>query len=221
MRIRLYLFSILCVAATWTGSRAQNDDAPTKSAFETSAKGWVDLPTTMKEWKRVPPNAKAKLATKNPWSFGDDQVLHCDGGYEMLLYAKVQTNGIFHVEWRFKKAEKTAVKTGILVRTALDGAVWHSAEGGNKTGGAFVGATLFDGKAAKVPKNLTSKIARVNEAGQWNIYEITAKDKTLTLWANGFITAEWPVCDVAKGLIGFRADGAAVEFKNMKFKRVR
>ena len=221
MRIRFYLFSFLCVAASWTGSGAQNEETATKSSLETSAKGWVDLPTTMKEWKRVPVNAKAKLASKNPWSFSDDGVLHCDSGFEMLLYTKVQTNGILHVEWRFKKAEKTAAKTGILVRASLDGAVWHSAEGGNKTGGMFIGATLLDGKPAKVPKNQTSKSSHVNEAGQWNIYEITAKDKTLTLWANGFITAEWPVCDVAKGLIGFKADGAAVEFKNMKFKRVR
>lgn len=219
---RLFFSGLIFVYMSVWAIPAQQDQ-PTKSALETSPKGFEDLPTNLKNWKRVPIPPKGKLNAKNPWKF-DGDTLVCDGvgGHEMLLHEKQMANGIFHVEWRFKKlAGKSGYNSGVYVRNSADGAVWHQAQAGSKAGGYLFGVTLNDGKPAKIPNNKQPGPNRVLEAGEWNTFEVTAKDKTISVWANGYVTSDWPLCDVPKGYIGFVAEGYPIEFKNLKFKRIR
>src|SRR4051794_25348789 len=189
MRRVLHLIPLV-VAGALTPHAASQDDKPMKSALELGAKGWEDLPVDIKSWKRVPGQPNGKLSSFNPWSFNKDGALRFDGvGLQesLLLSPGPKTNGIFHAEWRFKRAPaKGAASGGLLVRTSLKGDVWHQALAGNKAGGFFIGQTTNDGKPAKVPNNKAAGPTRVRAAGEWNVYEVTFKDKTLSLFANGF-----------------------------------
>jgi hypothetical protein len=218
------LVAVVFAAGLILSAAHSQDDMPMKSALETSKKGWKSLPTTLDEWRRVPGQVGAKLSSKNPWSFDKDGTLNFNGALQemLLLYPGLKTDGIFHAEWRFKKPPAPgAASSGLVVRASLKGDVWHQALAGNKAGGFFIGQTLHDGKPAKVPPNKLKGPSRVLAAGEWNVYEVTFKDKTLSLFANGYTAADWLFCDVPKGYVGFKGDGAPMEFRNIQFKTLR
>ena len=200
-----------------------------RSALETEPAGWLDLLTStdLKDWKRVPIPPGGKLNKKNPWSVdvsSRQKVLVCDGVgvHEMLLFDKEFADGILHVEWRFKKIEgKKGYNSGVYVRNSADGAIWHQAQVGSKNVGYIFGSTLIDGKKGNIPTNKLKGPQRGKEEGEWNTFEITSKGKTVSLWVNGFITAEWATCEVPRGYLGLEAEGYWIEFKNIKFKETK
>jgi hypothetical protein len=196
----------------------------TKSALQAGPEGWIDLlaDKDLKRWKRVPIPPGGKLSQRDPWSI-DPQTGHlvCDGVgiHEMLLYDHEFTDGIFHVEWRFKKVEgKKGYNSGVYVRNSADGKVWHQAQVGSKNVGYLFGKTPQGGKLVGIPNNKRPGPQRGKEAGKWNTFEITCKGQTLTLWVNGAVTAEWVRCEVPRGYLGLEAEGWWIEFKNVKFK---
>src|SRR5262249_54818378 len=86
---------------------------PTKSALETDSSGWIDLLADgdLKDWKRV----GSKLSKRDPWRFEPkEETLVCEGSvrsgeeefHEKLLFSKEFGDGIFHLEWRFRKSER-------------------------------------------------------------------------------------------------------------------
>jgi hypothetical protein len=196
----------------------------TKSALESDPAGWIDLlaDKSLKGWKRVSIPPKSKLNSRNPWKVdAESGMLVCDGVgiHEMLLFDKELGDGIFHVEWRFKKLEgKKGYNSGVYVRNSADGAIWHQAQVGSKNVGYIFGKTLIDGKPAGIPKNQKRGPQRGKEAGEWNTYEITCKGPKMTLWVNGAVTAEWDGCQVPRGYLGLEAEGYLIEFKNIKYK---
>jgi hypothetical protein len=200
---------------------ASAEQAESKSALETHPIGWIDLlkDKDLKDWKRVPIPVGSKLSERNPWKL-EGQTLLCDGVkiHEMLLYDKEFSDGIFHVEWRFRKLEGDAkYNSGVYVRTSADGKVWHQAQVGNLNVGYLFGDTLVDGKLKR--ETIKSKVPqRGKPAGEWNVFEITCKGKDVTLWVNGAVTCEWNNCQVPKGHVGLEAEGYVIEFKNVKFR---
>jgi hypothetical protein len=214
------LFASGLVALTF-GQAPAGAPKETKSALETNPKGWTDLlaDKELKDWIRVSIPPGKPLNAKNPWKV-EGQALHCDGVgvHEMLLFNKELADGIFHVEWRFKKLEgKKGYNSGVYVRNSVDGKIWHQAQVGSKNVGFIFGDTLVDGKVKRV--RIDNKAPqRGHEAGEWNIYEITCKGKDITLWINGAVTANWSDCALPRGYIGLEAEGYYIEFKNLKFK---
>jgi hypothetical protein len=203
--------------------------APTPSALSSDARGWIDLlaDASLKEWTRVPLGAVGQLspgaiARPSPWSVGAAAgVLVCHGdqaGHEMFRFAREAGDFILHVEWRYAgPPEEKAYNSGVFARASADGAIWHQAQTG--TGGGYLfGATLVDGKPGRV--NLRDKMAenRVKPAGEWNVYEIHAAGKRLTLWVNGAVVSEFTNCEVPRGFVGLEAEGYLVEFRNLKLK---
>ena len=182
-----------CACAAGRVARRQADEVGARVEHQGLGRSALDI----KSWKRVPGQPNGKLSSFNPWSFNKDGTLHFDGvGLQenLLLSPGPKTNGIFHAEWRFKRAPaKGAASGGLLVRTSLKGDVWHQALAGNKAGGFFIGQTTNDGKPAKIPNNKTAGPTGVLAAGEWNVYEVTFKDKTLSLFANGYNAADWPL----------------------------
>lgn len=209
-------------AASVTVPAAEPEES--KSALEKDPAGWIDLLAAkdLKDWKRVSIPPGSPLAGRNPWSLDPEtHFLVCDGAgiHEMLLYKKEFGDGIFHVEWRFKKIEGgKGYNSGVYVRTSADGTIWHQAQVGSKNVGYLFGDTLVDGKIQRV-KIDDKKPQRGKEAGEWNIYEVACKGKQMTLWINGAVTATWDRCVVPKGHVGLEAEGWYIEFRNVKFKR--
>lgn len=223
-RCSVLLVSCLCLTASYT---LAGETKPSKSALESDPAGWIDLlkGADLKSFNRVSIPPKSKLNAKNPWSVADDKkTLICDGAgiHEMLLWEREVGDGIFHVEWRFKKLEgKKGYNSGVYVRNSADGAIWHQAQVGSLNVGHLFGKTTIDGKPGSVPSNKLKGEQRGKEAGEWNIYEITCKGKTITLWINGAVTAVWDGCQVEKGYLGVEAEGWYIEFRNLKFKELK
>ncbi|HLJ98255.1 MAG TPA: DUF1080 domain-containing protein [Gemmataceae bacterium] len=214
--------SIGAIAALMPAPAAEPQED--SSALQKDPTGWIDLLAgkDLNHWKRVPIPPGSPLKSKNPWSLDPNtHELVCDGAdiHEMLLYEEPFDDGIFHVEWRFKKIEgRQGYNSGVYVRTADDGAIWHQAQVGNRNVGYLFGNTLVQGKPQRV-KIDDKKPQRGKEAGEWNTYEVTCKGPHMTLWINGAVTATWDQCHVPKGHVGLEAEGWYIEFRNVNFKR--
>lgn len=55
-----------------------------------------------------------------------------------------------------------------------------------------------------------------NKPGEWNKYEITAKDGTITLLVNGEQVNEAVDCDVRDGQIGLQSEGGVIHFRKVQ-----
>jgi hypothetical protein len=189
--------------------------------------GWLDiLPgKNLAGWKRVPIAPDTKPAAKNAWSVdAKRKVLVCDGVgvKEMLLYDKELGDGVFHVEWRFRKVEDDPVyNSGIYVRTAGDGLTWHQVQVAHTPKPPFMGdlfgvvdrikqetKVLASGKGPKLVKG----------PGQWNTYDITCKGKQIDVIINGAPSLTWSECARPRGYLGMQAEFFYIEFRNLKFK---
>lgn len=224
---RSILIGLVFCLGGWLGLSAEKPPAG-KSALETDPTGWVDLfpGQDLKGWKRVPLPPDEKLNAKNPWSVdAAGKVLLCDGVgvKEMLLHEKEQTDGIFHVEWRFRKVEDktTGYNSGIYVRSSLDGKVWHQAQVAHQKEppqlGDLFGDTRVDGQIKRVVSRGEGD-KRGHAPGKWNTYEVTCKGKTVTVWVNGAVATTWKDCAVPKGHVGMQAEFWFIEFRNLKYK---
>lgn len=218
---RLLLPSLLALSAV---------QAPAPSALISDPKGWVDLlaDKTLQNWTRVPQGAVGKLPAglatdPSPWKLDPSgDVLVCEGdkaGHEMFRFAEEQGDFVLHVEWRFTKLEgDPPYNSGVYARTSADGAIWFQAQTG-AAGGYLFGNAPVSGKPQRV--NLREKMTenRVKPAGEWNVYEIRAAGKSLTLWVNGAVVNEYTECEVPRGFVGLEAEGYRIEFRNLKLKR--
>lgn len=224
---RILIWNWACTAVLAGRLPAVHGDEPTKSALEQNASGWIALfnGKDLAGWKRCPILPDKNLGKKNAWH-ADPQTrtIICDGVgvKEMLLHETVRTDGILHVEWRFKKMdEPTGYNAGIYFRTALDGAIWHQAQVAMVDRPPFVGDifgdTIVEGKT-KRQQVLGDGHKRVRPTGEWNTTEVTCQGKMVTVWMNGGIVTRWNGCEVAKGHPGLQAEYYYVEFRNVQYK---
>lgn len=226
------LRNLLCVlyfAGALTHPALAGEPKKAPSALEASPAGWLELMPAkdLKGWRRVPLPAEEPLAKKNPWSLSEDgKVLLCDGVgiKEMFLHEKEFGDGIFHVEWRFRKSDKDGYNSGVYVRTNIGGAFWHQAQVAHQKKapdvGDLFGVTMAGEKLDKFEvKGTGTKYA--NPVGEWNTYEITGKGKTLSVWLNGHTVTTWDDCPVARGHVGLQAEFFFIEFRNLKFKEMK
>jgi 3-keto-disaccharide hydrolase len=218
------LFSVLLLAtsALWVHA----EDAG-KTALDRDPKGWLDLfpGKDLKGWKRVPIAPDTTLNAKNPWKV-KGKVLVCDGVgmKEMLLTEKQFTDGIFHVEWRFRKLEgKKDYNSGIYVRT-LDGKVWVQVQVAHVEKPPFLGDVFGDvpvkGKVDRVIVQGDGK-KHAHPPGEWNTYEITMKGKTISVQVNGKPAVTWKDCPLTAGHVGMQDEFYYIEFRNLKFKPLK
>lgn len=200
----------------------------TKSALQRDPKGWIDLMPGkgLRGWKRVPIAPDTRPGAKNPWSVAGD-VLRCDGVdvKEMLLHDREFNDGVYHVEWRFRKVKgKKDYNSGVYVRTSGDGKIWHQAQVAHAEKpplmGDLFGMTKVDGKTEQFLVR-GKGAGRIKPPGEWNTYEITMKGPVVSVWINGATTCTWKKCAVAKGHVGLQAEFFYIEFRNLKFKPLK
>jgi hypothetical protein len=213
------------------GSEPAADAQPAsgKSALEQDPRGWVDLlpGKDLQGWRRVPIPPDEKLNAKNPWSLTDGgHTLRCDGVgvKEMLLHERSWGDGIFHIEWRFDKvAAQTGYNSGVYVRTAADGSVWHQAQVAHLDKppqmGDLFGETRVDSRV-KHFQVVGQGRRLVRPPGEWNIYEITCEGKSITVRVNGAVATTWDDCQVPRGQVGLQAEFFVIAFRNLKFKEL-
>ena len=169
-----------------------------------------------------------KPVAKNAWSVdATNKLLVCDGVgvKEMLLFGKEFGDGVFHVEWRFRKVEGDPVyNSGIYVRTAKDGLIWHQIQVAHTQKPPFMG-DLF-GVIDRVKQE--TKVLAIGEGpklvkgpGEWNTYDISCQGKQITVLINGKTSCVWNDCSTPRGHIGMQAEFFFIEFRNLKFKELR
>jgi len=221
-RTLVLLLSALALAAV---------QAPAPSALLSDPAGWVDLLAAkgLGDWTRVGLGPVGQLPAgqagdPSPWKLDPSSgILLCEGdkaGHEMFRYVPELGDFVLHVEWRFAKLEgDKPYNSGVFVKTAADGSTWFQAQTG--PGGGYLFGNL---PVNKTPQrvNLRDKMTenRVKPAGEWNVYEIKAVGRTVTLWVNGAVVNEYAECEVARGFIGLEAEGYRIEFRNLKLKRL-
>ena len=191
----------------------------TPSLLESDPAGWTSVQpgADLAGWTRLPWPATAALGPQQ-WTV-DTATGHlvCDGkgGHEWLRHNREMGDAAFHAEWRFTPvAGADKYNSGVLARTATDLSAWHQAQVGLK-GGFLFGVTPVGGVVKRVTQEPAA--ARVRRAGEWNVYELVARGRTLSLWVNGAVTSEIAV-DVPRGHFGLEAEGWRIEFRNLKVK---
>lgn len=226
---RLLCVILVAFVPCLAGPALAGDGKPSKSAFESDPDGWKDIlpDKEFSKWTRVHLPPDTKPSERNPWSLAKEGgILVCDGiGIkEMLLFKEAQRDGVFHVEWRFKKSDKDGYNSGVYVRTHPRGAFWHQVQVAHQKKapdvGDLFGETPVGGKVEKflVPGTGTR---HANPVGAWNTYEITCRGKTVTVWLNGFVVTTWKDCAVPEGHVGLQCEYFYIEFRNLKFKDLR
>lgn len=200
-----------------------------KNAPQADPAGWIDLMPgkDLKGWKRIPLPPDEKLNPKNPWSLsGDGKLLLCDGVgvKEMFLNEREFGDGIFHVEWRFRKVEgKADYNGGVYVRTASNAKVWHQAQVAHLEKppllGDLFGESMTAGRLEKF--QVTGKGHQLAKPpGEWNTYDITCKGKEVIVRVNNEVATTWKDCQVPKGHVGLQAEFYFLEFRSLKFKPI-
>jgi hypothetical protein len=180
-------------------------------------------PTDLKGWSRVPVPPGGKLGRAQWHVDADRKVLICDGdgGHDMLLTKRTFGDAIFHFEFRYTRIEgKSGYNSGAYVRNSANGAIWHQAQFGDARDGFLFGVTPTEEKPKFFILRDKVKDGRVKPAGEWNTMEVTAKDKTLTLWVNGAVTCKFENCGSPKGHVGLEGEGYRIEFRNLKVKEL-
>lgn len=216
--MRRWLSVIFLTAAAW---------GQTQSALEADPKGWKDIlpKTSLKGWTRISIPPTKALDPVNQWKADPARrLLICDGkhGHDWLRYDRELGNVIFHVEFRFPKIEGgKGYNSGIFARNNADGSVWHQAQIGSANGGYLFGMTPLGGTRQRINLREQMKETRVKEAGEWNVLEVRAEGRKISVWVNGAVTSEFTECEVPKGYLGLEAEGYLIEFRNLKLKRLK
>ena len=216
----LRLFSGLTLAAVLLYG------AESKSALETSPKGWTDL-TTLKGWTRLPIPKTAALNPENQWKYdAKTRTLICEGdkGHEILRSDATYSDFIIHVEWRFKKIEgdpQPRYNSGVFVRTSADGDSMTQAQVGPGPNVWLFSDYPVDGAKKRVNLRDQMTAQRTRPPGEWNTYEVTAQGPKVSLWVNGETIGALEPVGLLSGHVGLEAEGFYIEFRNVKIKPLK
>lgn len=197
--------------------------AQDKSLLEREPSGWVDvMPNArLNGWTRlIIPKTTADRAAQ--WHReGDLLICDGDGGHDWIRYDEPLEDFVFHVEYKYRPVEgNPRYNSGIFVRNTADYSRWYQAQIGPGGGFLFGIAETPDGKPSRVNLRDQLKEDRLKPAGEWNVVEVTARGRSLSVWANGAVVSEWNECPVLKGHIGLEGEGFAIEFRNLKVKKL-
>lgn len=195
----------------------------TQSALQREPAGWVDIQPAadLKHWTRVaiPPTNRLGRAQ---WHVDRPGMLVCDGdgGHEMLRYDRELADCIFHVEFQFTPVTGTNrnYNSGVFIRNSAQGEIWHQAQL-TMDGGYLFGRTPVNGEPKRMKLAPTER--RMKPAGEWNVIELSARGKTLSVWFNGAVTCMYDICEVPRGYIALESEGYAVQFRNLKLKELK
>ena len=75
-------------------------------------------------------------------------------------------------------------------------------------------------EAAVPSPNCPSDKPVVHPPGQWNTYDITCRGRIAQVFLNGTTSSYTDNCRVTSGRIGLESEGAPIEFRNIRVKRL-
>jgi len=177
-------------------------------------------------WTAVLQDPAAK--PEEVWSV-EDGVLVCKGRGKKSGYLRTTRddfeNYTLTLQWRFPEGTPGG-NSGVLVHASTPNAlgVWPKsleAQLNHQNAGDIwvIGTTCQIENAAERVKgrrhlNLTDNSER--PIGQWNDYKIVCRGDEVTIWVNGDLVNHVTKCSVNKGAICLQAEGADIEFRNIR-----
>jgi hypothetical protein len=172
--------------------------------------------TDLNNWTRIVADSTADVNAI--WTI-NDSVIHCTGA----VNGYIRTNNAYKnyrlsVEWRWPAEPGNS---GVLLHMNGDDMVWPKcieAQLKSENAGDFYlinGTTMneqVDPENRRVPKKEESS---ENAPGEWNRYEITCSDSTITLMVNGKLQNTATGTSVQSGKICLQSEGKPIEFRKV------
>ncbi len=157
------------------------------------------------------------------WRFGDesppkelptnwkveDGVIKVSGGGKPHL-ASAKEFGDFELRLQ-GRGLKTGYNSGLFVRSGKSVGA-NQINLAHKSEGAFLGGKVQGAKAVGPLQN---------PVGEWNAWRILAVGEKLSFWCNDTLAWEGTGFVPAKGYIGLQAEGAAMEFRNIRLREIK
>ena len=197
------LAAALGLVASLFGSRpARSDDA-----------GAPLLRKDMKNWARAG-------AGKSPWGYTTAGTLTCAAAADRYVYEVFVGDGALHLEWRFQPAAdpKKVPAASVTVRGTEGGEQCKIALG---AGCGSISATAQSSSDRIKTFEVKAAAAKPNPADEWNTADITLAGKSVAVTLNGDPVSSFGNCSAAAGVISLNAEGAAIEFRNVRWKAGR
>jgi len=160
-----------------------------------------------------------------------DGVLSCRGTPRGYLYTtRDYLNFVLRLEWR-RLPDQEPGKAGVLVRMTGAHKIWPKSLEAQLNAGQAGDFWGLDGYALQGPAersqsvqsaqfgtltNLRKLVDAEKPPGEWNAYEISAQDATVTLRINGQLVNRATQCDVVPGRICLTSEGDAIEFRRVR-----
>jgi hypothetical protein len=174
---------------------------------------------------------KPDFKLEDIWSVADGGILVCKGKGKSSGYLRTNRDD-FHdytltLQWRFP-AGTPGGNSGVLVHASTPNAlgVWPKsleAQLNHKNAGDIwvIGTTVEIENADKRVMgrrhyNLTDDSER--PIGEWNDYKIVCEADQITIWVNGDLVNHVTKCSVNKGAVCLQAEGADIEFRDIRLK---
>ena len=188
---------------------------------------WISLfdGKSLQGWVQFLPDPNAEPA--KTWMVKDG-VIHCTGnpaGY--IRTDKKFGNYQLQLEWRWAGSPGNS---GVLLHVQDKDEVWPKsieAQLMHENAGDFwvIGGTDFEEhkkNASKEDDRRVPKRADCSEKkpGEWNQYDIWCEGDTIRVFVNGVLQNEAHKCTVTEGYIGLQSEGAPIEFRNIKLRKL-
>lgn len=214
--IQLCLITGICLYMIGCTSQGGNRESP------------HSLSNDLEAWECYLANPEVKV--HDVWSI-EDGILTCRGKPLGYLYTKNDyENFILKLEWRWPPGKKPG-NGGVLIRMTGEQRIWpRSLEAQLNAGNAgdFWGLAGYrlSGPAERMRTsnhkefgkliNLKKTKALEKPPGEWNSYEIIAKDSIVTLIINGEEVNKATGCDLNPGKICLTSEGDEIHFRNIE-----
>jgi len=142
------------------------------------------------------------------WRVEEGVIKVTGGGAPHLGSEKAYGNFELRLEWR---GLKNGYNSGLYVRSGKKVGS-NQINLAHKSEGAFIGGKVTGAKAVGDLQK---------PAGEWNEWRVTAVGDKLTLHCNGKLAWEATGFAPAEGHIGMQAEGAAMEFRNIRLREIK
>jgi hypothetical protein len=148
--------------------------------------------------------------TKLPdnWKVEDGVIKVLGGGRPHLASAREYGDFELRFEWR---GTKEKYNSGLFIRSGKKiGANQINLAKGNE--GGFIGGKVSGAKP--VPK-------LQNKSGEWNEWRVLVQGDKIAFHCNGELAWEATGLKPAKGYLGLQAEGAPMEFRNLRLREIK
>lgn len=173
---------------------------------------------------------KGKTKPEAAWTVKDGVLQTKGAPFGYIITEKEYGNYILELEWKWPAK---AGNSGVLLHVSGPDTIWPKSWEAQLFSGSAGDIWLIGGykltvdKAQQDPKQarhffrIKTEKPVEKKPGEWNKYRITCKGNTVKLEINGQVVNEGTASELTKGKIALQAEGAPIQFRNIKLTPIR